>query len=53
MSNVLVNLFKQNATRLFGRFSIRYPHAADREFILMHDRHNLHFGSHVHGRIHF
>jgi len=30
-----------------------YLHTVDKDFLLMHGRHNLYFKLHVHGRIHF
>ena len=39
MSNILVNLFKHNFARLFGRLSTKYLRALDKELLLMHSRH--------------
>jgi len=30
-------------TCLFGGLSTKYPHAVDKEFLLMHSHHNLYF----------
>jgi len=49
MSKILMNLFKHNSTRLFGRLSTKYPHTGD----ITHGPKNLYFKFHVYGRINF
>jgi len=53
MSNILMNLFNHNSTPLFDRRSAKYPHTLviDKQFLLMHGRHDLNFKLHVHGPI--
>jgi len=53
MSDILMNLFKHNSTRLYGRLSTKYSCSVDKQFLLKRGRHNLYFELHVHGLINF
>jgi len=45
-SNIVMNIFKNNSTRLFG-LSTEYPHTVDKEFSIMHGRNNFFIDGHM------